>query len=165
MEIKSDFVEYEGIKVNSQGFVITKRKGLHSGHTDKDGYKLVTVNGYPRKIHRIVAEVFIPNPENKPQVNHIDGCKYNNNIDNLEWVTPSENAKHAWRTKLQLGKHRKVTVLDKRDNLVYTFNNLHECSYHFGYAKKYFSNKINTYNIFENNVFKIIEVEEKQNAI
>lgn len=70
-----------------------------------NGYPMIQIcyaNKKPKCeiIHKLVAILFIPNPDNKPQINHKDGNKLNNHIDNLEWVTAKENTNHAWRTGL-----------------------------------------------------------------
>lgn len=68
-------------------------------------YIAIYADGKSLPIHRLIAETFIPNPDNKPYVNHKDGNTHNNSIDNLEWVTPGENIKHAWEKELIPRRH------------------------------------------------------------
>lgn len=93
---------------------------IRKTEVDLHGYEFVILfneNGYKRhSIYVLVAKHFIDNPNNKPQVNHIDGNKLNNNVDNLEWCTASENQRHALRTGLIVPKHgddnKKTKVCD-----------------------------------------------------
>ena len=102
---------------------ILKGKVL-AGGLDKDGYKLVSLyygdgGKATAKVHRLVSIAFIPNPEDKPQVNHKDGNKINNHVDNLEWATCSENVQHSFDTNLkQPSRRKKVAQIDLKTNEV-----------------------------------------------
>ena len=101
-EIWKDVVGYEGLyEVSSLGRVKSvKRNKILSQKHNWDGYLRIQLwrnnkNKYV-SIHRLVAEAFIENPNTKPFINHIDGNKQNNKVDNLEWCTQKENIKHAF---------------------------------------------------------------------
>ena len=70
-------------------------------HINSAGYMLsnIKIHGVKkrRQVHRMVAKAFIPNPENKPQVNHLDANRTNNRVDNLEWCTGSENTRYSFK--------------------------------------------------------------------
>jgi hypothetical protein len=97
---------YEGrYMTNLYGDIYSERSGrLLAKVVNKSGYNRVDLcKGGERKsklVHRIVAETFIPNPQNKPQVNHINGNKIDNRVQNLEWATPEENYRHAIQNNL-----------------------------------------------------------------
>ena len=96
--------EKSGYLVSNVGVIIGKRKSPLIPDISNTGY--YCVNGYHRvpikiRIHRMVATMFIPNPQNKPQVNHMNGNKLCNWYKNLEWVTGKENMQHAVQTGLQ----------------------------------------------------------------
>lgn len=113
--------------------VIKKGKILKCAK-DTDGYNTITLSIYNkkrnRKICRLVAETFIPNPNNLPQVNHIDGNKSNDNIENLEWVTASENIIHAVKTGLINRQQfwKKVGQYDENNNLIRIWDNIKNAS-------------------------------------
>lgn len=138
-EIWKDVEGFQGYKISNLGRV----KSYHNNTTiiRKSnivvGYKHLMLSKNKKKynfyIHRLVAEAFIPNPENKPEINHIDGNKLNNNISNLEWCTRKENCQHAWKTGLCEHNHM---ILKTRDySKLRQFNKL--------WSKPIYSSKLN----------------------
>jgi Tol biopolymer transport system component len=92
----------------------------------KKGYLTVNIKQKTTLVHRLIAETFISNPENKPQVNHIDGDKTNNNINNLEWTTNEQNMKHSWKIGLRDNMYTKVIQYDLDGNFIKEWNNIKE---------------------------------------
>lgn len=130
-EIWKDVTGYEGLyQVSNTGHVKSLKRTIirNNGRTlavkekilgvfpDGRGYSIVFLskNGETKHffMHRLVAEKFIPNTENKPQVNHIDGNKTNNCVENLEWVTGSENMYHSYK----IGLHKRLSPPKGKDS-------------------------------------------------
>ena len=127
MEIWKDIKDYEGLyQVSNLGRVrslpkVDRLGRVHNGKikaqvNNGSGYLIVNLkhNGKQKMktVHRLVAETFISNDDNLPEINHIDGNKVNNRVDNLEWCTRSENVKHAIKNGLHtdFGQRKVVCV-------------------------------------------------------
>ena len=112
------------------------KRGYESVLLVKDGRR------YHKSVHRLVAMTFIPNPENKEQVNHLDENKRNNHVENLEWATAKENInwgtglkKRAFSQRTTQPKRKAVYQYDKSLNLINVFQSCHDAARQTGYDR------------------------------
>lgn len=130
---------WEGIyEAGSNGLIKTLSNVVYGGHGKRqkmsvkekvrpyssliDGYCQIRLCKRPRQethlVHRLIAQAFLPNPENKPEVNHKDGNKKNNAVDNLEWSTEKENTNDAFAKGIKDNKRPKRPPVDKETVLL-----------------------------------------------
>jgi hypothetical protein len=110
-----DIKDFEGLySVNRNGDVLSIRNNILLKQWDTLGYKYVSLGANCKKrVHRLVAEAFIPNIENKPEINHINGIKHDNRYINLCWCTSHENKIHAYKTGLHKNKINAISAMKK----------------------------------------------------
>ena len=143
MEIWRDIIGFEGkYEVSNKGSVKTlsyKRTGKERILSERivGGYNRVALyrNNKPENkyVHRLVAEHFIPNPNNLKEVNHIDGNKLNNCVENLEWVSAKQNSTHAVISKLRVLPTYKVIQKSISGQIIKQWNSVYEIANFYGY--------------------------------
>lgn len=118
--MKANFLNYY-VYPNGQIFSIKSKKFIKQ-HNDGNGYLIVKLRQNNQsinfKVHRLVAMIYLDNSNNLPQVNHKDGFKLNNHWTNLEWISGSDNMKHAYDKGL-MKKNRQKCVLDLQTGIYY----------------------------------------------
>lgn len=140
-----DIKGYEGLyQVSNLGRVKSLKRGsIRFGTLTHENYlrlKLYKDGTYKNKnVHRLVAETFIPNPENKPTVNHIDEDKTNNMVSNLEWATIKENLNHGTRNiRASISKQKKIKAINIANGEYNVYNSLGECIKQLGISQTQF---------------------------
>ena len=139
--MKEEFVEWEGhpkYLISSKGYVLSKLSGkIIAPDVNSAGYFRVTANDHGKRdrqfLHRLVAKAFLPNPENLPQVNHKDGDKQNNAVENLEWCSMSDNMKHRYvELNCKIWNSRAVVMIDKDGHEIARFESCQQAGREMG---------------------------------
>lgn len=156
---KEPVISFEEYQIDTDGNIYNKNGSIKKYSLNRNGYCIVTfsIEGKLKSfgIHTLVAKQFIPNPNNLPQVNHKNGDKENNRVDNLEWCTAKENMRHAFDVLHREPSGKKPIIgIDKHtDEVLYKFDSLAD-------AGKYFSEGGN-YNYYRISVWRALNGKRK----
>ena len=152
-EVWKDIKDFDGLyQVSNYGRVRNTKTGrITTGCVDSQGYPATSFQmankGYLKvNIHRLVAEYFIPNPDNLPFVNHKDEDKTNNRADNLEWCTQKYNLRYKntqKRMRENSGRKKKIEVFDKAGNKLAEYNSVNEAAEGIGVTRGFVSKVLN----------------------
>lgn len=167
-EIWKDIVGYEGFYQVSNLGRVRSLKCIKRTIFNNSGYEIVNLKVKRKQknklVHRLVAETFIPNPFNKEQVNHKDGNKKNNSVDNLEWCSRHENMVHAYKQGLRdktnsieaMKKASSNKIVVSNEFKTITFNCQNDLRKYFSKGSSWVSDKIRKYgNVFYYNGYRI----------
>ena len=129
-ELWGDWPHDPRIKVSNKGNVVSCRRGapypLKVSHNNR-GYQRVGASQQPEYVHKMVADTWIDNPNHYEEVNHINGDKDDNRVENLEWTTHSQNIRHSYRTGLN-NKTTPVRIVETGE----IFESVSECARRIG---------------------------------
>jgi hypothetical protein len=155
-----DGKEYENYKVSNFGRL--KRNDVIKMIRKRDGYLISSISDKKdRMVHRLVAEAFIPNPNNKKFVDHIDTNRSNNNVNNLRWATYKENNNNEeTKRKRAITQSKKVDKYDIDGNYVDTYNSITEAGKSVGRSQQNISHAIKNKTISGNYYWKLAENNE-----
>ena len=156
---------FEGYYVSYYGEIFSTRKngGYYREMTpmilkeDKDGYLEVGLyhegRRYFRRVHRLVAETFIPNPNHLPQINHKDGNVKNNQADNLEWCTCQDNLLHSFRVlhrKPSITTAKTIKLTNKQTGEILRFSTEKDCAFYLNMSYAHLNKLLTGHNDINN---------------
>jgi hypothetical protein len=163
--------EFQDFEASNFGNIRKKSTQKHLAFHLRNGYYACSIYKHTKNVHRIIATTFIENDDPSLIVNHIDGNKLNNNINNLEWVTFKENTKHALENNLVKKNSRKVGQYDLENKLIKEFDSITEAAKELNISDKHIGsvcrgNKKTAYGFiwkYTDETFNKIKIEDLKN--